>query len=333
MKILLVFVLLVMSVSDVYALEFSGQSYVVMETESKNVIESYNQNHTQSVASISKIMTAIIAIENGKMNDVYTIGDEVNDAWGSGVYIHTGDKITLCDLLYGVLLRSGNDACLTLAKNIAGDVETFVDMMNSKAKELGMNNTVFSNPTGLDEEDNGNVSSAYDMALLMSYCSLNPIFNDIVSTKEYVRKDGNGIWHNKNRLLSEYKYCVGGKTGYTKKAKRTLVTRAIKDGVSFVIVTLNCGNDFEFHKNKYEECFEKYKKYLIFPKGIYNYNGHSFVIDEDLFFYKKEDALCYIDHDRVVLLAGYNKLKEVYSESFIHCLFSYMRMLLGDCFG
>ena len=226
-----------------------------------------------------------------------------------------------------------NDACMTLSKNVAGDIDTFVTMMNDKAKEIGMINTRFSNPTGLDEEDDGNVSSAYDIALLMRYCTQNPIFNEIISCEKYTREDGNGVWHNKNKLLKDYKCCVGGKTGYTKKAKRTLVTRAIKDNVSLIIVTLNCGNDFEFHKRKYEECFNKFKNYIIFPKGIYNYNGHSFVVDKDLFYYKKADANCFVDDHKVVLLADLNKLNEYKYRNTLYCILYYSYLLLGDMFG
>ena len=138
------------------------------------------------------------------------------------------------------MLRSGNDAAVMIAKAVGKEIPKFVDMMNDKAKELQLHSTTFSNPTGLDEEDAGNQSTVYDMALLMSYCSQNSIFNDIVMKESYKREDGGGTWQNKNRLLKEYEYCVGGKTGFTKKAKRTLVTRAIKNDVSLVIVTFNC---------------------------------------------------------------------------------------------
>lgn len=211
-------------------------------------------------------MTAIVAIENGQLDEEYEIGEEVNEAWGSGIYIHIGDRINLRDLLHGLLLRSGNDAANVIAKNVGGSIEHFVEMMNQKAQELHMTDTHFSNPTGLDEEDDGNQSSVYDMALLMSHCSQNPIFNDIVMKETYKREDGGGTWHNKNRLLEEYEYCVGGKTGYTKKAKRTLVTRAIKDDVSLVIVTFNCGNDFEFHQKSMKNAFKNIKMYWFYLK-------------------------------------------------------------------
>lgn len=321
-----------MSITPIRAMDFSGKAYIVMDTFNKTVLEAKNEHYVQSVASISKIMTAIVAIENGNLDDEYEIGEEVNQAWGSGVYIHIGDHINLRDLLHGLLLRSGNDAANVIAKNIGGDIPHFVEMMNKKAKDIGMNDSVFSNATGLDEEDAGNRSSAYDMALLMSYCSQNPIFNDIVMKQTYKREDAGGTWHNKNRLLEEYEYCVGGKTGFTKKARRTLVTRAIKNDVSLVIVTLNCGNDFEFHKAKYEECFGKYQNMLVLPKGIYQYHGHSFLIDEDLYYCGQETSKASLqgDNDSLKVYVSQNQIYEVKREMGVQTILRYWFILLGE---
>ncbi|MEG0592794.1 MAG: serine hydrolase [Coprobacillus sp.] len=334
-KVLFSLCVFIMSIVPAHAIDFSGKAYVVMDSFTNQVLESKNEHYIQSVASISKIMTAIVAIENNDLDSVYTIGEEVNQAWGSGVYIHIGDSINLRDLLHGLLLRSGNDAANVIAKNVGGDIQTFVGMMNEKAKKLKMNDTIFSNPTGLDEEDNGNRSSAYDMALLMSYCSQNPIFNDIVSKETYKREDGGGTWHNKNRLLEEYEYCVGGKTGFTKKAKRTLVTRAIKNDVSLVIVTFNCGNDFEFHEKKYEECFEKYQKILILPKGIYQYHGHSFLIDQDLYSCSDGESKTTFQqtNDMLEVYFSHNKIYEVKSDGALSTILRYWFILLGEFFN
>lgn len=269
-KYLCIFLCLLFSIINVQAVDFQGKAYIVMDSYNQTVLEGKNQDYVQSVASISKIMTAIVAIENGNLDDEYEIGEEVNQAWGSGVYIHIGDHINLRDLLHGLLLRSGNDAANVIAKNVGGDIATFVKMMNEKAQALKMTHTHFSNPTGLDEEDAGNQSTVYDMALLMSYCSQNSIFNDIVMKESYKREDGGGTWQNKNRLLKEYEYCVGGKTGFTKKAKRTLVTRAIKDDVSLVIVTFNCGNDFEFHQKNMKNVLKNIKRYWFYQKAFIN---------------------------------------------------------------
>lgn len=261
---------------------FYGKSYIVYDALNNSVVDGKNIDDLQSVASISKIMTAIIVIENMSLNTEIEVDNTIDKAYGSCVYIHVGDKITIQDLLYGLMLRSGNDCALMLAKATSGSVDKFVAKMNIKASEVGMTNSSFSNPSGLDEEDPGNISSVHDMALLYDYCCANPLFNQIVSTKKYQRLDGNGSWTNKNKLLLNYDYCVGGKTGFTKKARRTLVTRAVKDNIDLIIVTFNCGNDFEFHQNKYESVFKKYSKVKLFDKGILNYNNHNYVLEKDL---------------------------------------------------
>ena len=175
--------------------------------------------------------------------------------------------------------------------------------MNEKARDIGMKQTHFSNPSGLDEEDEGNLSTVKEMAILYRYCCQNPLFNQIVKTKEYKRLDGKGYWHNKNRLLKEYPYCVGGKTGYTKKAKRTLITRAIKKQVDLIIVTYNCGNDFEFHQKKYEECFKNYEKLVLFDKGVRNIKGNWYLFENDLLMSKeKDESVSYLIHNEEMFI-------------------------------
>nr|WP_317999353.1 serine hydrolase [uncultured Faecalibacillus sp.] len=269
--------------------EFYGKSYIVYDSLNQYVVEGRNIDYLQSVASISKIMTAILAIENSRLDKKITVDETINKAYGSCVYIHIKDQITIQDLLYGLMLRSGNDCALMLAKSVGGSVDHFVEMMNKKAKDLGMKYSHFSNPSGLDEEDEGNLSTVKEMAILYRYCCQNPLFNQIVKTKEYKRLDGKGYWHNKNRLLKEYPYCVGGKTGYTKKAKRTLITRAVKNHIDLIIVTFNCGNDFEFHQKKYEDCFKDYEKMILFDKGVRNIDGKWYLFLDDLWISKEKD--------------------------------------------
>ena len=284
-KIILVLLLIPISIK---AYATSAHSVVLMDTDSRNVIYASNKDDIRSVASISKIMTAIIAIENGNLNELVTIGDEINQAYGSGIYIKVGEVIRLEDLIYGLLLRSGNDAALAIAKNVGKTVENFVLLMNKKAQEIGMKNTIFNNPSGLDQEK-GNYSTAYDMALLMSYAVQNNIFKKIVGTKKINVKtsEHNYTWNNKNKLLNMYKYATGGKTGFTEKAKRTLVTTASKNGVNLTVVTLVDGNDFNDHKNLYEEAFKKYKKYLILNKDDIAIIGEKYY--KDCYFYLKKD--------------------------------------------
>jgi D-alanyl-D-alanine carboxypeptidase (penicillin-binding protein 5/6) len=244
----------------------SASSYVVMDMESNRVLASDNMNNTRLIASITKIMTCIVAIENSDVDREVTVGDEILKSFGSSIYLSIGEKIKLEDLLYGLMLRSGNDAALVISKNVSND---FVTLMNKKAQEIGMKNTYFLNPHGLEENDgNGNTSSAYDMGLLMGYAYHNDEFRKIIGTKEHVAKSNEKSysWQNKNRLLREYKYATGGKTGFTMKARRTLVTTAEKDNMKVVVVTLNDGNDFLDHKNMYESIWHNYHAIKVLDK-------------------------------------------------------------------
>ncbi|MFV0394021.1 MAG: D-alanyl-D-alanine carboxypeptidase family protein [Coprobacillaceae bacterium] len=310
--------------ADEETMSFSGKSYVVMEASSGQVLEGKNEHYVQSVASISKIMTCIVAIENANLDTIVEVDETINKAWGSGIYVHIGDKISLRDLLYGLMLRSGNDAAVMIAASVCGDVETFVGKMNEKASELELENTIFANPTGLDEEDAGNQSSAYDMAKIMAYCHQNPIFNEIMGTTTYKREDGNGSWKNKNRLLSEYDYCIGGKTGFTKKARRTLITMASKDGIDLIVVTFQCGNDFDFHESRYKQYYELYEDTMIFNKGFIEYEDQKYVLDLDIYLPTLEDdEVTYrIENDTLIISVNNHtrSVQEVEGFSFFNCI-------------
>lgn len=269
MKKLLLFLLLFIPIR-VLGIDTSATSAILVDTDSGRILYSKDIHNKRSVASISKIMTAIVAIESGKLDDEVTIGDEIDKAYGSGIYIKKGEHIKLRDLVYGLMLRSGNDAALAIANYVGVGVDNFVVMMNDKANELGMKNSIFNNPSGLDEEDSGNLSTAYDMSLLISYAIHNEEFKNIVGTKKHVvHTDMNTYsWTNKNKLLFSYKYTTGGKTGFTMKARRTLVTTASRDGLNLAVVTLNDGNDFFDHMNLFEYGFSNYVNYQILSKGV-----------------------------------------------------------------
>lgn len=283
-------ILLLLLLLPIYikAIDTSARSAILMDADNNIVIYKKNINEIRSVASISKIMTAILAIESGKLDDVVTIDDEINKAYGSGIYIKVGEKMTLRDLVYGLMLRSGNDAALAIAHYVSGSVEDFVNLMNKKANELKMTNTLFNNPSGLDEEK-GNMSTARDMAILMSYCIKNDEFKTITSTKKYKLTTNKNTysWTNKNKLLFSYKHLISGKTGFTKIAKRTLVTAAKKDNTTFVVVTLNDGDDWNDHKKLFEYGFNNYENIKILSKGnikIYNekyYDNYNLYIKHD----------------------------------------------------
>ncbi len=262
MKKFLFFLLLLMPISC-YAVSDSSYSSIVMDMNSHRVLYSNNSEEVRSVASISKIMTAVVAIENAKPSDVVTVGEEILSIYGSNIYVSVGEKMTMKDLLYGLLLRSGNDAAVVIANFICDNEEEFVKLMNKKAKEIGMKNTTFINAHGLDDDTSGNLSTAYDMALLSSYANQYDLYREIVGTKKYTTKTDvkSYVWYNRNKLLSKYEFATGGKNGYTPKAGRTLVTSATKDELSLTTVTLNDDYEYDTHIALYEYAFENYKNY------------------------------------------------------------------------
>jgi len=283
-KIIIISIMFLLIPLNIKAIETSATSAILVDTDSGRILYSKDIHSVRSVASISKIMTAILAIESGKLNEIVEIGSEIEDAYGSGIYIKQNEHLKLEDLVYGLMLRSGNDAALSIAKHVGGSVDNFVVMMNEKAKELGMKNTTFNNPSGLDEEK-GNYSTAYDMSLLISYAIKNEDFKKIVGTKKYTLETDMNVysWTNKNKLLFSYKYTTGGKTGFTQIARRTLVTTASKDNLNLAVVTLNDGNDFEDHKNLFEYGFNTYTKYQILTKGKVTIPDENYYLDKEIY--------------------------------------------------
>lgn len=304
-KIVVGILLLFLLPMQVFAIGDSARSSILVDTDSGRILYSKNSNEVRSIASISKIMTTILAIESGKLDKVVTINDVVLKAYGSGIYIKVGEKLTLEDLVYGLMLRSGNDAALAIADYVGGSVQKFVEKMNQKAKEIGMNNTTFHNPSGLDEEEEkGNFSTAYDMAILTSYAMQNKTFRKITGTKKYVLKTNKNhyIWYNKNKLLNTYEYTTGGKTGFTKKARRTLVSTASKNNLNLAVVTLDDGNDFQDHKNLHEYGFQNYKKYVFLKKGTIEIKDDNYY-KHDILEIKKDLSIALMENekDNVVL--------------------------------
>ena len=264
------------------SMAISASSYIVYDMDNNRVLKSYNENEQKLIASISKIMTAIIAIENGNLQQNVTVDKNILTAVGSSIYLEIGEKISLKDLLYGMMLRSGNDAATMIAINISGSMEKFAEKMNEYAKKLGMNNTTFYNSHGLENNDGvGNTSTAYDMALLTSYAMQNDIFKEIFKTKIYNAKSDKKsyTWQNKNKLL-KYDYITGGKTGYTQKAKRTLVTTGYINNTNIVIVTLNDSNDWLDHQNLYENIKNNYQIIEVLNKKKFNLNNNIFIEDK-----------------------------------------------------
>ncbi len=262
-------------------------SLCVMDTDTSRLLYSESPHEKRLIASTTKVMTALVVIKNvDNLDKEIEITDSVLKSFGSGIYVEVGEHIKIIDLLYGLMLRSGNDAAIALALEVGGSNEGFSLLMNEYASSLGMKNTNFINSSGLEDNNgNGNTSTCYDMALLMSHATKNEKLMSIMSTKHHtVQTDTKYYdWYNKNKLLSLYKYTTGGKTGYTEKAYRTLVTTASKDNKNLTVVTLNEADDFSKHQNKYEEYFKKYKLVnIIDSKTFLKKEGLSVKEDFDM---------------------------------------------------
>lgn len=270
----------------------SASSYIVMDMDSGRVLEGKNIDKVSLIASTTKILTAITAIENANLEDIVKIDESILKSYGSGIYVQEGEELVLDDLLYGLMLRSGNDAALAIASYVGGNKDNFVYMMNELAANIGMKNSTFVNPSGLEESDGkANYSTVYDMAILTKYAMNNSDYRRITNTKEITIKSSYKVykWYNKNKLLTSYDYCTGGKTGFTKKAKRTLVTTASKNNMNLIVVTFNDGNDFEDHKNLYEKYFNNYERVKVLDKNTYY--GEDIELRNDFYLVKKDNDI------------------------------------------
>ncbi len=266
----------------------SARNAVLMDQKTGRILYGKAMHDSERIASITKIMTAILAVESGKMQNTITISSRAVQTEGSSIYLKPGQKIKLEDVVYGLMLRSGNDAANAIAEAVGGSIEGFVYMMNEKAKEIGMSNTYFSNPSGLDQQGKEHYSSAYDMALLTRYAMQNPKYAKIAGTKVHrapnTAESWDYVWKNKNKLLTfMYKYSTGGKTGFTKKARRTLVSTASKNGMDLIVVTLDDGQDWQDHMSLFEYGFSNYPLTKVLSKGgikeVTNkkYKGHVYL--------------------------------------------------------
>ena len=293
-KVLLFSLLFFIGINYCYASTSTAHSYVLMDMDTGRVIESKNKDTPMLIASITKIMTCILAIENGNLEEIVTVDDSVLKSYGSGIYISVGEEIKLIDLLYGLMLRSGNDAAIMISTHISDSEEEFVKLMNKKAKEIGMKNTIFYNSSGLDNTTRGNLSTSYDMALLTKYAMQNDTYREIVKTTKHTVKTNlkTYIWHNKNKLLS-YDYVTGGKTGYTEKAKRTLVSTASKNNINLIVVTIKDSDDWNTHKTLYDKIFDNYINFKVLNKNTFKIEKDSYYdylyIKNDVYITMKQD--------------------------------------------
>ncbi len=254
---------------DVSALDVSARSAVLIEESSGDIIFEKNANERMSMASTTKIMTALVALEHGQLDKKVSIAEGACGIEGSSIYLTAGEVLTLEDLLYAVMLESANDAAAAVAYEIAGDIDSFSEMMNETAAKIGLLNTHFTNPHGLDDEEH--YTTALDLARLTAYALKNEQFRTIVST--YKRQiplrgdEGVRVLINHNKLLRLSDDVIGVKTGFTKHSGRCLVSAAERDGVCVIAVTLNAPNDWNDHLAMHDAGFAEYSSVTLAEQG------------------------------------------------------------------
>ena len=255
--ILILFILAFSSVTYASAEPtISAKSAVVMNGLTRDVLYSKNSEKKMSMASTTKIMTSLLLIESGNLDEVVTISKYAAGIEGSSIGLRAGDKVTKRTLLLGMMLESGNDAATAAAEAVSGSLEDFALLMNKRAAEIGMKNSSFVTPSGLDAETH--YTTAYDMALLTATALENKEFREVSSiVKTEVEIGGKKhTFTNHHRLLTEYEGCIGVKTGYTRKSGRCLVTAAKRNACLIITVTLNDSNDWEDHKEMLDYGFK-----------------------------------------------------------------------------
>ncbi len=241
----------------------SAQHAVVMDARTGQTLFAQQEDCRCLIASTTKIMTGLLICEDCDLQQTYTIPKEAEGVEGSSIYLHAGEQLTLEDLLYGMMLQSGNDAAVALALAHSGSIEAFAARMNARAMELGLQNTHFANPHGLD--DAGNYATAADLARLACAAMENETFAKVVSTKQY--RFGQRVVTNHNKLLWRFEGAEGVKTGFTKAAGRILVSSATRQGRRLICVTINAPDDWNDHCALLEEGFSKFRLCQLCRKG------------------------------------------------------------------
>lgn len=266
LKIIVILIMLNATFAYGENISSSAESQILIDCNSGRVLYEKNSHNRMPMASTTKIMTALIALERGNLEDKVVIEKEWVGVEGSSIYLREGEVISLKDMLYGLMLRSGNDVSVAIACHIGNSLEEFVSLMNQKAKSLGALNTNFTNPHGL--HDDNHYTTAYDMALITKEAYKHPEFAEIVNSKSYVsNREENNYFYNKNKTLWEYQGGDGVKTGYTMKSGRCLVSSAKRNNMRLIAVSLNAGDWFNDNYKLLDYGFNNYKPYLIYDKG------------------------------------------------------------------
>jgi len=298
---------LVILIIPVYAREVSAKSAVLIEAQSGSVAYGKNEDMRLPMASTTKIMTALVTLENAQLDDIVTVTPEMTGIEGSSIYLREGEELTVEELLFALMLESANDAAVALAITVGGTVEQFAEMMNDKAIALGLTNTHFTNPHGLDDEEH--FTTAYELGIISAYALRNSDFVRIASTykKSIPLNNGEGtrVLVNHNRLLRSYEGTIGIKTGFTKKCGRCLVSSATRDGVTLICVTLNAPNDWQDHKNLLDYGFSKYEAVTLASPGSYHVELNTIGGEKSSFIASNSDSL------RVTLERNKNNISAV----------------------
>jgi D-alanyl-D-alanine carboxypeptidase (penicillin-binding protein 5/6) len=249
--------------------DVSAPSAVVMEASTGRVLFEKDAHVKMPMASTTKVMTAIVALEYGNPNDVVTVSQNASGIEGSSIWLSVGEKMTLSDMLYGLMLASGNDAAVAIAEHVGGSLDGFVDLMNKKAQDIGAYNTHFANPNGLPAD--GHYTTAYDLALICAYAMQNENFREIVKTQyktlPWEGHEWDRVVKNKNKILWNYEGGNGIKTGYTKEAGRCLTAAAQRDGMQLVSVVLCAPDMFGDCMALMDYGFNNYKNRVIMETG------------------------------------------------------------------
>ncbi|MGM0502065.1 MAG: D-alanyl-D-alanine carboxypeptidase family protein [Bacillota bacterium] len=269
--VVIVIILLVMSASTNLAAEsfVTAQSAILIDVETGEVLYSKNMNQLRPPASTTKIMTGILAVENGSLREQVAATIRAAHEGGSSIYLSAGEILTLEELIYGLLIKSGNDAAVAIAEHIGGSVENFAEMMNLKAKQIGAGNTNFKNPNGLPQE--GHLTTAYDLAQIARYALNNDFFAEVVATpRKRISWPGHNwdrILKNTNKLLTRADFVDGVKTGYTKAAGRCLVASATKGERKVISVVLKSNQLWQDSLNLLNYGFEQFEKVELIEQG------------------------------------------------------------------
>lgn len=247
-------------------LSLSAKSAVMLECSTKDTVFEKNADVPMPMASTTKIMTAIVVLENLPLDKSFTVADKAVGIEGTSAYLKKGDTMTVEGALYALLLQSANDVATALALEVSDSIEAFASLMNAKARELSLSSTQFKNPSGLPAD--GHYTTARDLARLAVYCLENKDFYRIVSSKTATVEIGgeSRTFVNHNRLLSSYSGAIGVKTGYTIESGRCLIGAAERDGVRLVTVTLSAPNDWKDHKAMFDYGFGKYQSYKLYSE-------------------------------------------------------------------